>query len=485
MVYWVLLPEHVNDAESDFFFMQFAVFLALAIAVFFALAIGSWWRREYQDQNFYYLLCAITLYIAEAVIVGLFVFAASASILGSIELLFDLGRTNEDPYLFLWVFSCLFLAPLFFLARFPRTLPESLDVSERFLSFVIRFIAVPFTYMYFVILYAYSIKVLMNFSQWPEGVVSWLVIGCSIFGYIVYLLSYYLKDDAWVARFRKSFPILLIPQLGMLFYAISLRIGQYGWTINRYLVVAFGVWLLGLSLYYGIWQKRSRLIILPTSIFACILLTQFGPWSIYEVSKSSQIQRIEQFATSAKLTAKQAKKATSSVRYICSYHGCKTLQDSEYLKLRLDDNSKEFWQINEILFDGSIENGIARHDLMQRYLHDDSTEPYNVRGMDKFEPFGSEFGNSIRHVYFDTEQQKLIIDEQVVDISSQLKEIISNVDGNVLQLREFEIELSHQNPPELKTLEVKGLVKRKYRLFIDTIRLVNGRYEQLSGKIAY
>jgi hypothetical protein len=134
---------------------------------------------------------------------------------------------------------------------------------------LIKYIATPFIYVYFIILYAYTIKVLSNFGDWPKGEVSWMVIGFSIFGYIIYIFSYIFEEkNNFIKSFRTFFPFVVIPQIFMLFYAIYLRIAQYDITVNRYIVVIFGIWLFAISLYY-VFSRKKYLAIIP------FLLTTF------------------------------------------------------------------------------------------------------------------------------------------------------------------------------------------------------------------
>lgn len=148
---------------------------------------------------------------------------------------------------------------------------------NRFFSFLIRYLATPAVYIYFIILYAYSIKVLLNFSDWPKGIVSWMVIGFSSFGYLTYIFSKPYEDNKIVLFFRKWFPLAVIPQLFMLFYAIGLRIGQYDLTMNRYFVVAFGFWLLVTSLYFLL-RRFALLAFVPASLALISFLISIGPW---------------------------------------------------------------------------------------------------------------------------------------------------------------------------------------------------------------
>lgn len=105
--------------------------------------------------------------------------------IGSVMALFDITDLIDESKLFgNWATIALALvAPFYALSLFPvaRDYETQSYLENRFFSFMIRYIAVPFIFIYFLILYAYSMKVLMNFSEWPKGMVSWMVIGFSSF----------------------------------------------------------------------------------------------------------------------------------------------------------------------------------------------------------------------------------------------------------------------------------------------------------------
>jgi len=113
--------------------------------------------------------------------------------IGSVRELFDLtgefwdGKINGH-----WAtFSLSLVAPLYALIHFPelKEIKKNTYDTNRFFSFLVRFVGIPFILVYFIILYAYSVRVLMNFQDWPNGIISWLVIGFSIFGYLVFIFS--------------------------------------------------------------------------------------------------------------------------------------------------------------------------------------------------------------------------------------------------------------------------------------------------------
>ncbi len=232
--------------------------------------------------------------------------------------------------------------PYFFISKIPlRTVNESEKYFQnRFLETIIRFIGIPFVCLYFVILYAYSFKVLLNFHEWPHGEVSWMVIAFSVVGYAIYILAEPLTQNFFVAKFRKFFPFVVIPQIFMLAYAIGLRIAQYDLTIPRYLVVLFGVWLLGISIYFII-SKRKSIPVLIGSLIILLFATSFGPWSIYTLPMNRQYDRlIENFQTAKILDASgQIHKPDNideelgsgiykGIRYVCKYkEKCQDLRE--------------------------------------------------------------------------------------------------------------------------------------------------------------
>jgi hypothetical protein len=190
-------------------------------------------------------------------------------------------------------------------------------------------VATPFIYIYFLILYAYTAKVLMNFSDWPKGIVSWMVIGFSAFGYLIYIFS------------RRYFPLLVLPQVCMLFYAIYLRIAQYDITMNRYFVVVFGIWLTMISLYY-VFSAKKYLSLIPSSLVAIILIISVGPWSVYSYPLARQETRLIDNLTQAHIlqdgtivpltSAKDISKELSNdiasgISYVCDFRDCDIIRN--------------------------------------------------------------------------------------------------------------------------------------------------------------
>ncbi len=86
--------------------------------------------------------------------------------------------------------------------------------------------------------------------------------------------------------------VAILPSLVMLVMAVGKRLGQYGITEPRYFLLVLALWMLGLSLYYGITASRNIKLI-PLSLAAVAVLTSVGPWGAYVVSKRSQVARLD------------------------------------------------------------------------------------------------------------------------------------------------------------------------------------------------
>jgi hypothetical protein len=163
------------------------------------------------------------------------------------------------------------------------------------------YILLPLWLLYFLILYAYGTKIVILWD-WPKGLVSYLVIYMAALGIFAFLLLFPLfkeKEYPWVKSRIKTFYLLMLPLLALLFIAVSMRISNYGYTINRYLVLMLGIWLSVISFYF-IFGKGSIKTI-PMSLGLILLLCSFGPWGVFQVSEKSQVKRLEVILSDSKI----------------------------------------------------------------------------------------------------------------------------------------------------------------------------------------
>lgn len=158
------------------------------------------------------------------------------------------------------------------------------------LKFFTQFVLIPLLFIYAIILYFYSFKIIINWEL-PRGWVSYLVLAYSIVGILALLLVYPLKEEkakSWVKVFSKLFYYTIIPLLVLLFTAIFTRILEYGYTEPRYFVLLLALWLLSVVAYF-ILNKKASIKFIPVSLFIFGLFSLIFPYlNAFSVAKRSQ-----------------------------------------------------------------------------------------------------------------------------------------------------------------------------------------------------
>lgn len=267
------------------------------------------------------------------------------------QLLFPLW---SEIYLDIWLCVVGLFGPAFFLADVPlygRDL-SAMDYSK-ILKVLLYYIVMPLILAYTVILYLYFAKILLT-RQWPVGMVSHLVLWYAMVTTLVlFVLSPLREENLWVKNFYALMPKLLLPLLAMMFVAMGIRINAYGVTENRYFVLAAGVWVTG-SIVYLLWVNKPKNVYLVLFLAVMALLTVFGPWSAYSVSKASQtarfaalLERNEMLQNGkivkapATISTEDKESISSIILYFDRYHG---LEELAYLPagFQIDDMKDTF-----------------------------------------------------------------------------------------------------------------------------------------------
>jgi hypothetical protein len=364
-VYFSLLDTGIG---TDWFF-ESAVFLALHLFgfvafLFFAPYVGKFLRVSEEEVEYSNYFSLVAWALLMSAITGGALLALGFIAISSVFALFDIRDIFEEWKFYAnWaVVALAFTAPIYWLI----SLPIRSDINTRafetnkFFSFLIRYIGVPFICIYFLILYAYSTKVLMNFSDWPKGIISWMVIGFSTFGYVNYIFSKpYEIENKMVALFRKYFPFAVLPQMLMLFYAIYLRIAQYDLTMNRYFVVIFGLWLTFTSCYLIVSKKKS-LSVITASLTLLSFIISVWPWSVFSYPTIRQYSRlivnlemanilrdgiITPLSSPKDISKELSNDIYSGISYVCDFSECESIK--QLFKNEVDEatlKSEENWK---------------------------------------------------------------------------------------------------------------------------------------------
>ena len=208
------------------------VFFCLSLSgiigfLFFAPYLKSIVSQKYNQWAYYSYFYKIATLIHISYILGWMLFVWWAIAIVAIEALF--GIHMYDEVYWNWaIISLSIFTPFFGLSNIPKKsdFKNSKLSLNVFFSFLVKYVAIPFVVTYFLILYAYFIKVLLNFGDWPKWEISWMVISFSILGYMTYIFSYVFEQkNIYITAFRKYFPYVVIPQsyYVVLFYLFKNR----------------------------------------------------------------------------------------------------------------------------------------------------------------------------------------------------------------------------------------------------------------------
>src|SRR5699024_5571330 len=135
------------------------------------------------------------------------------------------------------------------------------------LEVFVKNILVPLLLLYFVILYLYAFKIMIDWEL-PKGWVSSLISVLAVLGFVIHIVIYPVRkthSSLLLRRFHPWFFILLAQLILLLFIAVGKRLNEYGFTEARYLLLALSFWILSMILYF-LFSKKKELRILPISV---------------------------------------------------------------------------------------------------------------------------------------------------------------------------------------------------------------------------
>jgi hypothetical protein len=317
------------------------VLLILAFAFHLLVAVAPFHKKE-ENQAFWQLNKSLFLRFLTSALYSAVLFIGLSIAILSIQVLFD-TNWSESIYLRLWLFIVGIFNTVFFLSGVPKPL-ENLAEEQSYpkgLKIFTQYVLIPLASIYLLILLAYEGKILLEWHL-PNGFVSILILGYSVFGMLSLLLVHPLRnleENKWIKLFSKSFYLFLIPLIVLLILAVYTRIADYGITESRYVLIILTLWLCFITLYFLI-KGQEQIRIIPISLCLIALIISFGPWGLQSISRNSQQKRL-----SALLAIKANKERDQEIRnivdYLHDFHGIMALQP--FTKTSLSD-IKTFFQ---------------------------------------------------------------------------------------------------------------------------------------------
>jgi hypothetical protein len=250
---------------------------------------------------------------------------------------------EPETYGRLWFVIAFLFNTWFFLSGVPRDLAalERHGGYPKGLKVFAQYILVPLVTVYLAILMTYLVKVIAT-QDWPSGWIGYLVSSVAAVGIFALLLVYPIREreeNRWIVTYSRWFYIALFPAIVMLWLAIWQRVDQYGMTEPRYFLTILSIWLAGIAVYYTVRGSR-RILLIPASLCVLAVVTFFGPWSAYAVSRRSQTHRLEQVLVRTELlvdgTLRSAardvsfidrKEISAGLRYLIETHGTGSIEE--------------------------------------------------------------------------------------------------------------------------------------------------------------
>lgn len=314
-------------------------------------AISKQNQNTFWTYNFEIFLQGIITYIyAGVLLIGLSI------ALSIVSLLFNIAVSKA--YLIVSVLTLVTFAGTLFLSLFPKHDVKVLRDYPKLLKILVFYILMPLTIVYLLILYIYTFKILITWHI-PTGEVSYMVLSFSALG-LLSLMSIFpiLKDEKYkfVQKFSKYFYPTIFPLILLLFVSIIQRISQYGITENRFFILIFALWMTFIAIYMII-SKMNKISIVHISLIILLIVSSFGPWSAFNISKNSQLKRMKQIINNCVENETTNKKEISSDKYnelknIVEYeiknHGLKLIEDNFDIVL---ENYRDTYNLSQFFLD--------------------------------------------------------------------------------------------------------------------------------------
>lgn len=322
-------------------YIRYSIFnLAIHLMVAFLPYIGSENQESFWNYN-----KNLFIRLVQGIYYSAVIFTGISLALLAINALFEVNIQGET---YLQTFAVIFgvFNTWFFLAGIPESFENtgSLDEYPKGLKVFTQFVLIPLLLVYLCILYFYGAKIIIS-GDWPKGIVSYMIIAIAVLGIFTNLLLYpyqQWKESGWIKKFHKGYYIFLIPLIALLFFAIGIRLQDYGLTVNRYIITLMGIWLAFISIYYSVGKKNIKTIPISLSIF--MILSSFGPWGMFSLSEQMQRNRLSEILDENNILVDN--KIQNEVKWVIGDMG--TLKPIGELRTK-SISSEELYEVNSIV----------------------------------------------------------------------------------------------------------------------------------------
>lgn len=299
--------------------------------ILFLILLSLYIQKNKKGEDYEYYIMNIFYNLALTLIYNFVLYFGMVAILFAMDSLLEI-HINGSIYYYMFLLVFLIFGVSLFLSIFP-------DKDKKYgnsnypnsLKLLLTYIVIPLIAIYTFILYLYFCKILLT-KKWPKGLVSHLVLWYSTISVgIIFLLDPIIEENKIARIFKKIFPKIVLPILIMMFISIGKRVSQYGITESRYFIIALGIWVFGIMLYFAR-KKSTNNIIIPITLSIFILNSVYGPLSSFAISKYSQNKRFKnilennnmivngKIVSSDKISYKDKKEINNIITYFDQNH---------------------------------------------------------------------------------------------------------------------------------------------------------------------
>ena len=292
-------------AQIDSFSMpQLIAVAATVFAIGLAVFLICFYRKN-QDLQFWNFSIRTAGALAVSVVIGGALALGLLLLVESLKMLFGL-QFEDAVYGDIWAVCMCLLAPMLFMIIIPKGEDKYLNEAPEFSRFtqgVVQYLFMPLLGVYFITLYVYAAKILLQWSL-PVGGVSYLVSGSMVLMILLIYVTYpvqHLEGRKLFKQVSRLLPVVMLPLLALMSVAIGRRLSDYGITVNRLYLLAFNVWCYAVCLWL-IFTRNRRIWLIPASFAVILFLISVGPQSIANITERHLLNEAQAAFTASGFT---------------------------------------------------------------------------------------------------------------------------------------------------------------------------------------
>ncbi|WP_405211370.1 DUF4153 domain-containing protein [Dokdonia sp. Asnod2-E02] len=387
VAFYFTLPDYDFQNNNETPYIRWFVLLIVGhLALLFAPFITVWHPKAYWN----YLADMLMAIARSALFSGVFYLGIVLALL-AIEYLFGV-KINGRRYFQLFLLCLGIINTWVYLSDFPKEVQHNIHLHfHKAIEVFVKFILIPLAALYITILYAYALKICIQWEL-PKGWVSYLIIALAGLLFIIQFIIHPLKATHTSRVFKNFQPLaywLLLPLLILFYAAIYKRVSDYGITEARYFLIVIAIFITGATLYL-LFSRKQQLRFLPIALAVMGLLSTFGFWGAFSVSKRSQMDEFEKMYTAfAKAENKKNsdpesyRRFSSITRYLVEHDAAEDLKPIIGYNPVEKHTDVATWKLsNYILKDLGYKMTASDIEKKRVHFNNASSAAYDIRGYD-------------------------------------------------------------------------------------------------------